>query len=82
MLAGDALRAGRTSVASLKAGARNAAGRRSGGKGRRTVSVPMFIGIGSAHINKRVNVDPIYRHVAAELPRLYAQQMTALLSGT
>jgi hypothetical protein len=78
ILAGEALRAGARSVASLKSGARNASARRGGGKGRKTVSVPMFIGLKSAQLRKRVNIDHLYKDIAADLPRLYAQQMLGL----
>lgn len=78
ILAGQSLRSvvgRRASVAQLKTGARNAAARRAGAKGRRTVLVPVFVGVTSVHIEKRVNIDGIFARVNAKLPELYAARL-------
>lgn len=78
ILAGRSLRAvfgRRATVAQLKTGARNAAARRAGGKGRRTVLVPIFVGVTSVHIEKRVDADGIFARVNARLPDLYAARL-------
>jgi len=67
--------AGKVSVGVLKTGARNAAARKSGGKGRKTVAVPIFVGIKTAKVADRLNVDRVYRESAKELPRLYLERM-------
>lgn len=73
LLAGQALRAqsGRASLAALRTGARHASSRRAGGRGRRTVLVPLFVGIRQAQIRKRFNVSPIYDAVRGQLGELY-----------
>lgn len=78
ILAGQSLRAvvgRRASVAQLRTGARNAAARRTGGKGRRTVLVPIFVGVTSAHIEKRVDIDGIFARVNARLPGMFEARM-------
>lgn len=79
MLAGETLRGvapgARATVASLKTGARNAAARRSGGKGRRTVMVPLFVGVKATHLAARLRVGPIYEKARDQLPALYAARM-------
>jgi hypothetical protein len=64
-------------IARLRTGARNAAARRAGRKGRRTVHVPIFVGIPIARIADRLNVDRVYREAAARLPKVYAEQMAS-----
>lgn len=81
LLAGDTLKTGRSSVASLKSGARNANARKEGGKGRRTVSVPIFVGIKQTKISRRLNVDAVYKAVAREVPRLYAEQIQQIMGS-
>jgi len=77
LLMGQAARrpAGKVSVGVLKTGAKNAAARKSGGKGRKTVAVPVFVGIKTAKVADRLNVDRVYRESAKELPRLYLERM-------
>lgn len=77
LLAGQSLRAvqGRhATVGQLKTGARNAQARRAGGKGRRTVAVPMFIGVPSVKIPKLVDMDSIFNRVSQQLPQLFEQR--------
>ena len=76
LLAGQSLRAitGRNaSVAQLKTGARNAHARAAGGKGRQTVTVPMFIGLPSVRIPRKLNMDAIFNRVQMQLPKLFEQ---------
>jgi hypothetical protein len=85
ILAGQALRAvvgRRATVAQLRTGALNAAVRggkasflRAGRKGRRTVLVPIFVGVSSAHIDRRVNIDGVFARVNAQLPEMFAARM-------
>jgi len=79
LLAGDALKRpiGKATLGALKTGARHAGARKAGGKGRHTESVPLFIGIKSAHIGDRLDIDRVYRETAEELPRLFRQRMSA-----
>lgn len=66
LLAGQAARrTGRTSLASLRTGARRSAA------GRRTVLVPLFVGIRQAQIGRRLNVSPIYDRVRDQLGEMY-----------
>ena len=77
LLAGKSLRAisgKRATVAQLKTGQRHAAARAEGGKGRNTVNVPMFVGVASVRIPKRLNMDAIFARVQAELPRLFEER--------
>lgn len=74
MLGGQSLRAiaGRhATVAQLKNGARNAQARAAGGKGRATVTVPMFIGLRSVKIPKKLDMDTIFASVLQQLPKLF-----------
>lgn len=78
ILAGQSLRAvegRRATVGQLKTGARNAQARATGGKGRHTVVVPMFVGVPSVKIPKLVNMDPIFARVAQELPKLFKARL-------
>jgi hypothetical protein len=77
ILAGQSLRAvegRRATVGQLKTGARNAQARSSGGKGRQTVAVPMFIGVPSVTIPKRVDMNQIFNRVSQELPKFFEQR--------
>lgn len=74
MLGGQSLRAvegRRATVAQLKNGARNARERAAGRKGRNTVTVPMFIGLPSVRIPKKLNMDAIFTRVRNDLPKLF-----------
>lgn len=81
LLAGDALRAvvgRRATVAQLKTGAVNAAVRSgkasfiSGrGRGRRTVKVPIFVGVPSATIPQKVDIASVFTRAQARLPSLF-----------
>lgn len=79
LLAGDSLRApprgSQATAGTLRTGARNAKDRRGGGKGRRTVSVPIFVGVPVVKIRDRLNVSAIYTRVRALLPDLYRKRM-------
>jgi hypothetical protein len=80
LLAGDSLRAisGRhATVAQLKTGAKHAQARASGGKGRKTVKVPMFVGVASTHVPGRVNMDAIFARVRERLPDLFVARLKA-----
>lgn len=68
---------GKLTAGRLKTGSRNRLARRAGGKGRRTVSVPIFVGLSTATIKDRLNVDRVYREARANLPKVYAEQMLA-----
>jgi hypothetical protein len=68
---------GKLTAGRLRTGAKKGETRRNTGKGRRTVRVPVFVGISAAKMPDRLNVDAVYRRAGAELPRLYAQQMLA-----
>lgn len=79
ILAAQSLRPGngrQLTASSLKTGARNAASRRAGGKGRRTYLVPIFVGVSAAHIDKRVDIDGIFARWNARLPELYADRLS------
>ncbi len=81
LLAGQSLRAvvgRRASVAQLKTGARNAAARKAGGKGRRTVLVPIFVGLSSVHIEKRVDIEGVFRRWNARIPELYQARLASI----
>jgi len=80
LLMGQATRrpAGKVSVAVLKTGAKNAAGRKAGGKGRKTVAVPIFVGIKTAHVRDRLNMDRIYREARKDLPKYYFARMSKI----
>jgi hypothetical protein len=65
----------RFTIASLKTGARNAASRRAGNKGRKTFLVPLFVGVKSAQIAGRLHVDAIWNRARELLPELYAARM-------
>ncbi len=78
LLGGQSLRAveGRSAtVAQLKTGARNAHNRAAGGKGRATVTVPMFVGLPSVRIPRKLNMDAIFGRVRQDLPALFRQRM-------
>lgn len=77
LLAGKSLRAitGRATVSQLKTGARHAASRRTGGPGRRTVTVPMFVGVPQARIGARLHITPLFALAAARLPGLYDKRL-------
>jgi hypothetical protein len=78
LLAGQALRAvsagRRATVGQLKTGARRTAARRAGGRGRRALIVPLFVGIPQAKIRKRLSISPIYDRVRARLGEIYLKQ--------
>lgn len=79
LLAGQSLRAvegRRATVGALKTGARNAATRASGGRARRTVVVPMFVGLPSVKIPKMVNMAPIFARVQMQLPKFFEERMS------
>jgi hypothetical protein len=80
LLMGQATRrpAGKVSVGVLKTGAKNAAARKSGGKGRKTVAVPIFVGIKTAHVRDRLNMDRIYQEARRELPKYYFARMSKI----
>jgi hypothetical protein len=74
--------AGKLTAGRLRTGALHAAVRggrasfaKGRGKGRRTVSVPIFVGIKTAKVADRLDVDRVYREAARELPRLYLDRM-------
>jgi hypothetical protein len=75
LLAGQALKAvsggRRATLGQLKTGARRTAARRAGGRGRRAVIVPLFVGIPQAKIRKRLAISPIYNRVRAQLGEIY-----------
>jgi len=78
LLAGKSLRpisGRRATVAQLKTGHRHAQTRLEGGKGRATHTVPMFVGVASVRIPKRLNMDAIFARVRAQLPQLFQQRM-------
>jgi hypothetical protein len=80
LLAGDALRSparGRpVSAGILRTGARNARGGASASRRRRrTVSVPIFVGVPIVHVAKRFEVSEIYDAVKAQLPALYKKRL-------
>lgn len=79
LLAGDVSVSGSASVtvARLKKGAQNAAARKAGRRARRTVHVPVFVGIPIARISDRLNVDRVYREARSHLPDVYAEKMAA-----
>ena len=81
LLAGQALRAvtggRRATVAQLQSGVRRAARRRAGGRGRGPVLVPLFVGVRTAHIRKRLAVSPIYDRVRGQLGEIYLRQFEA-----
>lgn len=82
LLAGQSLRAvgagGRATVGQLKTGARRAAaGRRPGSRARRPVAVPLFVGVPSAHIGRRLNISPIYDRVRGQLGSMYRRHFEA-----
>jgi hypothetical protein len=69
LLAGHSLKAisgKRATVAQLKTGTRHAADP----KGRKTVNVPMFVGVSSVRIKQRLDMDAIFARVQAQLPEL------------
>jgi len=73
ILAGRAARAiqGRpATVAQLKTGARRQ------DAGRKTAIVPIFVGVRSVKIAKRVDMDPIFARVQAEIPKLFHERMS------
>jgi len=80
LLAGQALRApsaGRSAaLGTLRTGARRAAARRAGGRGRSAVAVPLFVGVPLARIPKRLNVSPVYDLARVELPNIYQRLIT------
>lgn len=72
ILAGHAargIRGRRATEAQLKTGARRQA------MGRKTVAVPMFVGVSAVRIPQRVNMDTIFAGVLRELPVLFEKQM-------
>lgn len=81
----QAIRGRQATVAQMRTGARNAALRKNsessvpnrfvGRKGRRTVLVPMFVGVSSVTIDKRVDIDGVFRRWNARLPDLYAKRL-------
>lgn len=81
LLAGQALKAvsggRRATIGQLKTGARRTAARRAGGRGRRAVAVPLFVGVRSAKIRKRLAISPIYDRVRAQLGEIYLRQFEA-----
>ncbi len=80
LLAGESLRpvlGRRATVAQLRTGARNAQARRAGGRGRRVVAVPMFVGVSSVRIDKRVDIDGIFKRTEQLLPRLFEERLRA-----
>lgn len=80
LLAGDSLRGieGRhATVGQLKTGARHVKERASGGRGRKTVKVPMFVGVASARIPARVNMTRIFADVQRQLPDLFVERLKA-----
>lgn len=82
LLAGDALRApasGRpVSAGALRTGARNNRPRAEGARRRRkTVSVPIFVGVQAVHIASRMNVSEVYDEVRKQLPDLYRKNLAA-----
>lgn len=85
LLVGEALKAvaagRRATVSQLRSGARNAKTRRAGGRGRKTVSVPLFVGIRSAKIPDRLNVSKVYRDVHAQLRELFREQIALQKRG-
>ena len=81
MLGGQSLRAiqGRSAtVAQLKTGARHADTQASGGKNKKraTVTVPMFIGLPSVKIPRKLNMDTIFNRVLQDLPKLFEARMS------
>lgn len=84
LLAGYAMRPGRrVTVSQLRTGQRNARRRQAraafGGRlGARPVSVPLFIGLASVNIRKRLNVSAVYDRGRADLPALYAAHLAQL----
>jgi hypothetical protein len=86
LLAGDALRApapGRpVSAGALRTGARNAKPRPEGARrARKTVSVPIFVGVQVAHVAKRLNVSEVYSEVRRQLPDLYRKNLAEQMKG-
>lgn len=65
------IRGRRATVAQLQTGQRRLAA------GRKTAIVPMFVGVPSVKIPRRVNMDVIFARVQAALPALFRQQMEA-----
>ena len=76
LLAGQAARrpTGKVTVAVLKTGA----ARKKSGKGRATVAVPIFVGIKTAHVRDRLNMDRIYREARQALPKYYFARMSKI----
>lgn len=80
LLAGDSLRAieGRhATVGQLKTGARHVKERASGGRGRKTVKVPMFVGVARVRIPARVDMTRIFADVQRRLPDLFVARLKA-----
>jgi hypothetical protein len=80
LLAGDSLRAveGRSAtVGQLKTGAKHAVERAAGRRGKKTVKVPIFVGIASVNIPARIDMDAIFARVREQLPNLYAARLKA-----
>jgi len=83
LLAGKSLRpitGRRATVAQLKTGHKHAQARMDTGKGRATHTVPMFVGVASVRIPKRLNMDAIFGRVRAQLPQLFAERMNRAVS--
>ena len=74
LLMGAATRrpAGKVSVGALKTGA----ARRKSGK--KTVAVPIFVGIKTAKVKDRLDIDSIYREARQELPKYYFARMSRI----
>lgn len=86
LLAGDALRSpapGRpASTAALRTGAKNAKPRPQGSRrARKTVSVPIFVGVSVVHIASRLHVSEIYAQVRRQLPELYRKNLADQMKG-
>lgn len=86
LLAGDAVREparGRAvSAGVLRTGARNARARATRtGRARRTVSVPIFVGVPVVHVAKRFNVSEVYEKARADLAALYKKRLEEQMRG-
>lgn len=82
LLMGQSLKAiapGRhATVSQLRTGARHSDARRGGQRGRRTVSVPMFVGMPAVRIRDRFDVSAVYERGRQALPGLYAKRVAEL----
>jgi len=78
LLMGAATRrpAGKVSVGVLKTGA----ARRKSGK--QTVAVPIFVGIKTAKVKDRLDIDRIYREARQDLPKYYFARMSKIRTNT